>query len=187
MTVDEFMKKQKPDQVVALGAGSGFIFIGTPSEYEEKIDREYKKRQSYARELLNKSKNMLQACGRDGVPVIDVTIFEGRYDDPLSMVEASKEWIHEAAKIKNYARLLSSFADKVNRAAKAQIRAQELLNADGYRGREVIDTYPSIAEDKIIAIMAGDESGKYWDYAEVLREEDKKHGTEKDPGNNGAR
>lgn len=170
MTVDEFMKKQKPDQVVALGAGSGYVFIGTPVDYEEKIDREYKKRLSYAREVYNRNQNMLEALGRDGVPIIDVTIFEGRYDDPLSMIEASASWFVEAEKIKHYAKLLKVHADKVNTSAKAILRAQKLLSAPPYRTRQIVETYPSITEDKIIAIFEGDESGKYWDYREVLKE-----------------
>ena len=178
MTVDEFMRSQKPDQVVALGAGSGYVFIGTPADYELKIDREYKKRLSYAKEVYNRNKNMLDALGRGGVPMIEVTIFEGRYDDPLSMVEASAEWFKEAEKIRHYAKLLKVHADKVNTSAKAILRAQKLLKAPPYRTREVIETYPSISEDKIIAIFEGDESGKYWDYREVLKEA--KHGTEKD-------
>ena len=184
MTIDEYMHAQKPNQVVAIGAGTGFIFIGTVKEYEEKIDKEYKKHVDYAKDLLRRGQNMLEACERDGVPDIEVTIYDGDYEDPLSMVETANNWLHESAKIKDYARLLNAYATKVGTAAKQQLRAEAMLKAIPYRLRDVKETYPSVTEDKIIAIVEGDESGRYWDYKEVKRE-DKNHGTKKDPGNYG--
>ena len=190
MTVDEFMKTQEPDQVVALGANAGcnYIFIGTVKEYEEKIDAIYGERQKIAQELINENRRTLEALGRGGVPIIDITIFEGRYDDPLSMIAASNQWLDEVKKIDEYSKLLIAHARKAHIAATDTLRGEKLKKAKSYRVREIIEVYPSITEDKTIVIFDGDERGKYWDRSETLKgRKSKKHGSKKDPGNNGAR
>ena len=164
MTLDEYMKDK--EGVVAIGAASGYFFIGTREEYEESIDKIQKKAISQAKEVLHDANSRLEALKAGGFDPVSVSIYIPETTDPEIMRGVLAGWKADADKLERNARCLYKFIDKYENAIKSKARAEGIINAIPYRERQIKETYPSITEDKTNVIVEGDESARFWDKEE---------------------
>lgn len=165
MTLDEYMKDKKG--IVAIGAASGFFFIGTKEEYEESIDKIHAKAISSAKEVLNDANARLIALKAGGFDPVEVSIYIPETTDIEILRGVFAGWRADADKLEKGAKLLRKYTKKYENAAKSKARAERIISSIPYRERQIKETYPSILEDKTNVIIDGDESGRYWDMEEA--------------------
>lgn len=160
MKLDEFVKLQDDKTIIAIGASSGFVFIGTKAQYEDEIDKAYKRAQTNARDLLRDAENRIEALRRDGFDDVNAHINIPESDEELP--EAFKQMRATADNLIRKAQLLRSYVDKFDSAVRSRKRAQFTLSAPAYRDREVKESYRAIRQGQINVIIEGVECGRYW-------------------------
>lgn len=164
MTLDEYMKNK--EGVVAIGAASGYFFIGTREEYEESIDKIHAKAVASAKEVLYDANARLRALRAGGFEPVEVSIYIPETTDVEIMRGVFAGWLAEADKLERGARLLRKYTEKYESAIKSKARAERIISSIPYRERQIKETYPSITEDKTNVIVEGDESARFWDKEE---------------------
>ena len=169
MTLDEYMKTA--EGIIAIGASSGFIFIGTREQYEDEIDKAYKKAVSNARETLKDSEAKLEALRRGGFDDINVSITIPDTTDISELTEYFAEWRFNADKLKRQSELLKAYTDKFESAAKSKARAERIISSKPYRERQIKENYRAMRKGQTNIIIEGNESGRFWswDDAEEVR------------------
>lgn len=180
MKLDEFVKAQKDDAILAIGASSGFIFVGTKAQYEDEIDKSYKRARANARDLLSDAENRLRALRLGGFDGIDLAI--SIPEDNAELPEAFRDWRLSADRLSAQAQLLRNYTDKFEAALKSKERAEYTLNKCSYREREVKESYRAIRRGQINVIIEGVEGGRFWTLEE--NEEVRGNGAKKDTRNN---
>ena len=170
MTLDEFMANAKGN--VAVGAASGYFFIGNKEQYEDEIDKLHKRAVSLAKETLNDANKRIEALQAGGFNPVDVFIYVPQTTDPEILKGSFASWRMAADELIQKAKLLKNYTDKYESAVKSKTRAEGIINSMPYRDRRVKESYKSITEDKTIVIIEGDESGRFWDMSEAERSRD---------------
>lgn len=170
MTLDEFMANAKGN--VAVGAASGYFFIGNKEQYEHEIDKLHKKAVSLAKEVLNDANKRIEALQAGGFKPVDVFIYVPQTTDPEILKGSFASWRMAADELIQKAKLLKNYTDKYENAVKSKARAEGIINSIPYRERRVKESYKSLTEDKTIVIIEGNESGRFWDMSEAERSRD---------------
>ena len=171
MLLDEFM--QTAEGIIAIGASSGFIFIGTREQYEEEIDKAYKKAVTGAKETLKDAEARLEALKRGGFNDIEICRSIPETTDVTELSETFAEWRFSADKLEKYAKLLKAFTERYESAAKSKARAERILSSKPYREREIKEKYKAIRKGQTNIIIEGDENGRFWSLDEA---EEARHG-----------
>ena len=169
MLLDDFM--QDAEGIIAIGAASGFIFIGTREQYEAEIDRAYHKAVISAKDTLKDAEARLEALKRSGFDDINASIAIPDTTDAIELTESFAEWRFTADKLEKQAKLLKAFTDRYESAAKSKARSERILSSKPYREREIKEKYKAIRKGQTNIIIDGDENGRFWslDEAEEAR------------------
>lgn len=154
MTVQEIMTRRAataPDDVIFLGSdgGGGFIFIGTPAEYERDIDRVNAEKRQVIKERLQEYQLL-----RTRVP----KQLEELRGMPVDLKNA-KSMRHFAARSNNLAQGIRMLATSLTAMEPLEKRYE---NYQHLRDRSVVDEYKRIEEDGIVVLFDGEERGAYW-------------------------
>lgn len=175
MTLDEFMSNH--DGIAAIGASTGYFFVGNKEQYEREIDGLYKVARFNAHKMLADANCRLEALRAGGFKTIEETpVYIPQTDDLDILKGVIKGWRIDADRLEQQAKTLKSFADKFEEQARRKAKAEEIINSKPYRERDIIDMYPSITEKKMCVIIEGKESGSFWDLSEAER---RRHDTRK--------
>lgn len=165
MTLDEYM--QGASGVVAIGAASGYFFVGSKAEYEQTIDALHRKAISQAKEVLNDANERLRALKSGGFAPVEVSIYIPETTDVEIMRGVFAGWRADIEKLERSAKLLRKYTEKYENAVKSKARAERIIESTPYREREVKEITTSLLEDKMIVIVDGDECGRFWDMEEA--------------------
>lgn len=178
MTLDEYMKEQTG--ITAIGASTGYFFIGDKEQYEQEIDQLYRQARFTAHKVLVDSTARLEALRAGGFDTIEETAVYIPQTDDIDIVKGViKGWRLDADRLKQRIDALRSFADKFEEAIRRKSKAEEILASKPYREREVIDIYRSITEKKMCVIIDGKETGALWDLVEAERRRNDTRKTDK--------
>lgn len=167
MTLDEYMSHASG--IVAVGASSAYLFVGTRDQYESEIDKIYARIQSYAREQKRDAEHTLDALRRSGMTPLEITPYIPETDDLTELKGIFAAYQLDAERAERYAKALRTYATRYESYAKQKARAERMIKAEPFRVREVKDTYVSLTENKTCVIIEGEETGRYWDHAEAER------------------
>ena len=145
--LDKLVKEIESDnEVLHIGSGTGFIFIGTRKEYDQQIDGVSKRYYDFYRSI------------------------------PPAREKSILNTAIEIAKLKRDHRYKSELIKKVNKITalyNSKIAAEDYIKIfKPLRNRKVLEAYPRIQKDGVCIIVEGMEQGKYWDKSEW----DKDHG-----------
>ena len=172
MTLDEYM--QTAEGNVAIGAASGYFFIGTKEQYDKDIDKLHKRAVSLAREALCDANKKIKALQDGGFNSVEVFIYVPKTTDPEILKGSFASWKMAADELTQKAKLLRGFTEKYESVVRSKERAERIINSLPYRERRIKEKYKSITEDKMIVIIEGDECGRFWDMSEAERSRDDK-------------
>lgn len=140
-TLDDVMKEIPDDEVVHIGSGSSFLFIGT--------------KEDYARDI----KKVSAKCIRDAKRVLDEVHQQIKRD--------IKALINPNITVRELPDLLCRLRGRVEDAEKMEAYLKKFV---AISKRTVKEAYPSIVEDGIVLIIEGREVGKYWMLSEYRRD-----------------
>lgn len=143
--LDKLVKEIESDnEVLHIGSGTGFIFIGTRKEYDQQIDGVSKHYYDFYRSIPHaREKSILNTA-------------------------------IEIAKLKRDHKYKSELIKKVNKITtlyNSEIAAEDYIKIfKPLRNRKVLEVYPRIQKDGICIIVEGIEQGRYWDKSEWDKE-----------------
>ena len=141
MKLDKLVKEIENDnEILHIGSGTGFIFIGTKKEYDQQIDG------------------------------ISKHYFDFYRSIPTAREKSILNMAIEIAKLKRdhkYKSKLVKIAEKITKLYNSKIAAEDYIKVfKPLRNRKVLEVYPRIQKDGICIILEGIEQGKYWDKSE---------------------
>lgn len=170
MTLDEYM--QTTEGNVAIGAASGYFFIGTKEQYDKDIDKLHKMAVSLAKEALCDANKRIEALQSGVFNSVEVFVYVPKTTDPEILKGSFASWKMAADELTQKAKLLRGFTEKYESAVRSKERAERIINSLPYRERRIKEKYESITEDKMIVIIEGDECGRLCDMSEAERSRD---------------
>ena len=139
--LDKLVKEIENDnEVLHIGSGTGFVFIGTRKEYDQQIDVVSKRCYDFYKSIPpNREKSILSAA-------IEIAKLKRNY---------------------KYRSELVKIAEKITKLYNSKIAAEDYIKVfKPLRNRKVLEVYPRIQKDGICIILEGIEQGKYWDKSE---------------------
>lgn len=140
MTLEQWRQTQKADTLISVGSRSGYMFIGTLTEYDDSIDE-------VSREVKAQIEKTLRST-----------------EDTVRSVEKALS----AGKMRRGDISPASLQKRLNEFTKRRENtAAELRHFKPLRDREVLDVYPRLnPDDGLCVIVEGDENGAVWFKAE---------------------
>lgn len=134
--LDKLVKEIENDnEILHIGSGTGFIFIGTKKEYDQQIDG------------------------------ISKHYFDFYRSIPTAREKSILNMAIEIAKLKRdhkYKSELVKIAEKITKLYNSKIAAEDYIKIfKPLRKRKVLEVYPRIHKDGICIIVEGMEQGKY--------------------------
>lgn len=145
--LDKLVKEIKNDnEILHIGSGAGFIFIGTKKEYDQQIDGVSKHCYDFYKSIPPaKEKSILSAA--------------------IEIAKLKRDHKYKSELVKK--------AEKISKLYNSKIAAEDYIKIfKPLRNRKVLEVYPRIQKDGSCIIVEGIEQGKYWDKSEW----DKDHG-----------
>ena len=157
MKVPELIKRLKKDgkitdeTIIQVGAQTNWLWIDK-FKYFDRFKLFAEKEFHKAKTETEKLEKQVQALIRD-IPTFN------------------KQYVHSVAYIAEFSNKMIATGQRLQDAEMQLRKAVRSVKWGQYDNRKVLEVYRSIQnQDAVMIHIVGDESGKYWDYEEVLAE-----------------
>lgn len=152
MTLGDFIDQfEKDDAYIRIGSASGWLFVGTKTEWEK-----------YHEAIEQAAKAQAEFCFTQAKRALNFALTNKKKFDAEKFENA-----HEAAE--NYVKMLEANIKRIHSLEKTLNRAEERLSAyTPLLTREIEETYTglSVTDGGAFVIIKGYEQGRYWDREE---------------------
>lgn len=144
-------EKITDDTIIQIGAQTNWLWIDK-FKYFDRFKLFAEKEFNRAKSETERSEKQVQALIRD-IPTFN------------------KQYVHNVAYIADFSNKMVATGQRLQDAEMQLRKAVKAVKCGQYDNRKVLEVYRSIQDhDAVLIRMVGDESGKYWDYSEVLAE-----------------
>lgn len=173
ITLKERIENLESGEILHIGSGSGFFFIGSKTKAKKDIPGISNRFIRTARNKLKALSRELEAMEEQGCPHVEIQLFGYKSKKADLLITQNTKEINSQLKTKYDVHLndtRQSFKN-TNRYVENFVPVME---------REIIEEYPRLSEDGIVVIVKGGEAGAYW----YKKEYDSKQVPQEEEGGN---